>query len=215
MLENLSFKQKIIFFIILSIMVCFIIYYIYTNLSSEDDTVLLLENSINTNYYKNDLYNESTLSITAQNTRSIIVYICGCVNENKNVTLIEGSRISDAIEAAGGLTNDADLTNINLAYILEDGEKIYIPHKNEKTEDYPSDISFSISSNSKTTKKTNINKASQAELELVPGIGPSTALKIINYRKENGNFKKIEDIKNVSGIGDLKYEQMKNYISVK
>ena len=85
----------------------------------------------------------------------------------------------------------------------------------KKKEDYPSDISSYISSNSKTTTKTNINKASQAELELVPGIGPSTALKIINYRKENGNFKKIEDIKNVSGIGDLKYEQMKNYISVK
>lgn len=215
MLENLNFKQKIIFFIILSIMVCFIIYYIYTNLSSEDDTDLLLDNSLNTNYYKNDIYNESTLSITTQNTRSIIVYICGCVNENKNVTLHEGSRVLDAIEAAGGLTNDADLTNINLAYILEDGEKIYIPHKNEKKEDYPSDISSYISSNSKTTTKTNINKASQAELELVPGIGPSTALKIINYRKENGNFKKIEDIKNVSGIGDLKYEQMKNYISVK
>ena len=215
MLENLSFKQKIIFFIILSIMICFIIYYIYTNLSSEDDTDLLLDNSLNTNYYKNDIYNESTLSITTQNTRSIIVYICGCVNENKNVTLHEGSRVLDAIEAAGGLTNDADLTNINLAYILEDGEKIYIPHKNEKKEDYPSDISSYISSNSKTTTKTNINKASQAELELVPGIGPSTALKIINYRKENGNFKKIEDIKNVSGIGDLKYEQMKNYISVK
>ena len=132
MLENLNFKQKIIFFIILSIMVCFIIYYIYTNLSSEDDTDLLLDNSLNTNYYKNDIYNESTLSITTQNTRSIIVYICGCVNENKNVTLHEGSRVLDAIEAAGGLTNDADLTNINLAYILEDGEKIYIPHKNEK-----------------------------------------------------------------------------------
>lgn len=215
MLENLNFKQKIIFFIILSIMVCFIIYYIYTNLSSEDDTDLLLDNSLNTNYYKHDIYNESTLSITTQNTRSIIVYICGCVNENKNVTLHEGSRVLDAIEAAGGLTDDADLTNINLAYILEDGEKIYIPHKNEKKEDYPSDISSSISSSSKTTTKTNINKASQAELELVPGIGPSTALKIINYRKENGNFKKIEDIKNISGIGDLKYDQMKNYISVK
>lgn len=215
MLENLSFKQKIIFFIILSIMICFIIYYIYTNLSSEDDTDLLLENSLNTNYYKNNLYNENTLSTTTQNTQSIIVYICGCVNENKNVTLNQGSRISDAIEAAGGLTDDADLTNINLAYILEDGEKIYIPHKNEKKEDYPSDISSSISSSSKTTTKTNINKASQAELELVPGIGPSTALKIINYRKENGNFKKIEDIKNVSGIGDLKYDQMKSYISVK
>lgn len=215
MLENLSLKQKIIFFIILSIMVCFIIYYIYTNLSTEYNSDILLENTLSANYYKNEPFDKNISSNVTPSSKSIIVYICGCVNENKNVSLVEGSRISDAIDAAGGLTNEADLTNINLAYILEDGEKVYIPSKNEKTEDSQSNTSSSTSYNSKFNAKTNINKANQAELELIPGIGPSTALKIINYRKENGNFKKIEDIKNVSGIGDSKYEQMKSYISVK
>ena len=63
--------------------------------------------------------------------------------------------------------------------------------------------------------KININKATQAELEIIPGIGPSTALKIINYRNENGKFKSIEDVKNISGIGDSKYEKMKDYITIK
>ena len=60
-----------------------------------------------------------------------------------------------------------------------------------------------------------MNKATQAELEIIPGIGPSTALKIINYRNENGKFKSIEDVKNISGIGDSKYEKMKDYITIK
>ena len=65
------------------------------------------------------------------------------------------------------------------------------------------------------TELVNINTATQTQLETLSGIGPSTALKIIKYREENGKFSKIEDIKNVSGIGDSKYEQMKEYISVK
>ena len=75
-------------------------------------------------------------------------------------------------------------------------------------------MSSSTISSSKTTK-ININKATQTELETIPGIGPSTALKIIDYREENGKFNSIEDIKNVSGIGDAKYEKMKDYITVK
>ena len=63
--------------------------------------------------------------------------------------------------------------------------------------------------------KVNINKAGQAELENIPGVGPSTALKIIEYRKQNGKFSSIEDIKNVSGIGDGKYEKIKDYITIK
>ena len=69
-------------------------------------------------------------------------------------------------------------------------------------------------SSSKINSKVNINTATQTELETLPGIGPSLALKIINYRKENGKFSNIEEIKNVSGIGDSKYEKLKNYILI-
>lgn len=225
MLETLSKKQKIIFFIILSIMIGIIIYYIYSTLYTNDYYVLsdnnnlnpyeLIESSNSTNDIDYSIYNNDS------NTSNIVVYICGAVKENKVVTLKENSRICDAIHAAGGLTSNADLTTINLAYILEDGEKIYIPKKGETIQtdstysNSPNSSYSNYSSSSLKDNKININKATQTELETIPGIGPSTALKIINYREENGKFKKIEDIKSVSGIGDSKYEKIKNYISIK
>jgi len=212
MLESLTNKQKIIFYIILSIMLIFIIYYIYSNLyissSNFYDNNTLVNNDllINTN-------NEKVSNSSEIENNLIIVYVCGAVKKNKVVTLKENSRVCDAIDAVGGVTSDADLTNINLAYMLEDGEKIYIPKKGEETQ-----IDSIISSNSSSSiknKKININKATQTELETIPGVGPSTASKIIDYREKNGKFTKIEDIKNVSGIGDAKYENIKEYITIK
>ena len=220
MLEALSQKQKIIFFMVLSIMIIFIIYYIYSTLYKDDFSFnannIINNDLIETNLSDKNIFSENTLD------NFIIVYICGAVKESKVVTLPENSRISDAIEAAGGLKEEADITNINLAYILEDGDKVYIPQKGEELQSESSasstvqNSSYSnYSSTSIKNNKVNINKASQVELETIPGIGPSTALKIIDYRKQNGKFKSIEDIKNVSGIGDAKYEKMKDYITVK
>ena len=209
MLESLTKKQKIIFIIILAIMVGVIIYYIYTTLYANDFSFSYEDN----NLIINDLIEENDINISNlenSDTGTIVVYICGAVNENKVITLKENSRICDAIDAVGGLTDEADLTNINLAYILEDGEKIYIPKKGDEIQN--TTISYT---NSQNSSKININKATQSELETIPGIGPSTALKIIKYREENGKFSKIEDIKNISGIGEAKYEQMKDYISIK
>lgn len=216
MLESLTKKQKIIFFIILSIMILFIVYYIYSTLYKNEFTISSdNENSSlsDAELVENNISHKYELDESDEN--KIIVYICGAVKESKVISLKEDSRIADAIEAVGGLTQDADLTNINLAYILEDGEKIYIPKKGEKIEDTSSTITSSISPSSSKSTKININKATQTELETIPGIGPSTALKIINYRTENGKFATIEDIKNVSGIGDAKFESMKDYICVK
>ena len=202
-------------------MIIFIIYYIYSTLYKDEFSFN------NSNFIDNDLVetNIEDKNIYSENStdNSIIVYICGAVKESKVITLPEDSRISDAIDAVGGLTEDADLTNINLAYILEDGEKIYIPKKgeeppNESSAASSSDQSSSYSNYSATSTKSNkinINKATQTELETIPGVGPSTALKIIEYREQNKKFSSIEDIKNVSGIGDVKYEKMKDYITVK
>lgn len=153
----------------------------------------------------------------------IMVHITGAVKNEGVITLSENSRITDAVEAAGGLTEDADMSKINLACVLEDGMKIRIPSKNdvedvlneEVTED--EQLVESIpEGNTKSEKRiVNINKATQTELETLPGIGPSIALKIINYREENGKFSSIEDLKNVNGIGDSKFENIKNYICVK
>ena len=153
----------------------------------------------------------------------IMVHITGAVKNEGVVKLSENSRITDAIEAAGGLTDDADMSKINLAYVLEDGIKIKIPSKNDVEEVLNEEateneqlVQSIPEGNTKSEKGiVNINKATQTELETLPGIGPSIALKIINYREENGKFSSIEDLKNVNGIGDSKFENIKNYICVK
>ena len=101
--------------------------------------------------------------------------------------------------------------------------KINIPSKNDNsneninnTENYitKEKLNSSNNTNSAKTSKININSATQTELETLPGIGPSTALKIINYRKEKGKFNKIEDIKNVNGIGESKFNKIKEFIKI-
>ncbi len=215
MFENLTKKQKIIFIIIIIFMLIVIIFYLYSTLYKYDNNILYTE--IDNNFITENISEETNSNNLIKNSE-ILVHVSGCVKNNTVVSLPEGSRINDAIEAAGGLTSDADLTNINLAYILEDGEKIYIPKKGEEESQNStvnSEISNTNSSSLKEFSKININKATQTELETIPGIGPSTALKIINYREENGKFKSIEEIKNISGIGDAKYENIKEYVTIK
>ena len=163
----------------------------------------------------------------------ILVHVSGAVNKEGIYELKENSRISDAIEKAGGLKEEADIQDINLAYKLEDGMKIHIPTKQEKEDAKEKNSDISSSSGIKVDKedsiqndskdkggsnglntKVNINTATQAELETLPGIGSSTAMKIIQYRNEKGKFKKIDEVKEVSGMGKSKYEKIKNYINV-
>ena len=148
---------------------------------------------------------------------TIKVYIAGEVNIPGVIELEEGARIEDAIENAGGVKAEANLKNINLAYEVSDGEKIYIPNLAEEESEVEQNNSSNSTSNtnSNSNGKVNINKATATELTSVPGIGASTAQKIITYREENGKFQAIEDVKKVSGIGDSKFESMKDYISVK
>lgn len=173
---------------------------------------------------------ENVLEVAQTNTtketeeKNIFVHIAGCVQKEGMLELSSNSRIADAIEKAGGLTQEADLSDINLAYLLEDGMKIYIPNQNErqennektentaKTESTPS---MQIQDTNTKQNVININTATQEELDTLPGIGPATAAKIIAYRKEKGKFNNKEEIKEVSGIGEAKYEKMKEYISTK
>lgn len=152
----------------------------------------------------------------------IMIHITGAVKNPGILKLKEGYRIAAAIELAGGLTDDADTTSINFAYKVKDGQKIYIPKisdTKEIVEAKNDETSFIIDDGEdnsiNTNKKININTASQSQLMSLSGIGEGTAIKIIEYRTANGKFKSIEDIKNVSGIGNSKYESIKNYICVK
>lgn len=151
-----------------------------------------------------------------EKNETITVHITGEVEYPGVVVLNEGARLIDAIEAAGGEKEEADLNKLNLAYILNDGEKIYVPNKNDDKEDM--DYISSQNSgdeNSNKIKLININTATTEELTKLPGVGESIANKIIAYRIENGKFKNIEEIKEVPGIGDSKYNNIKEMITIK
>ena len=216
--------NKVIIVIISIIIIIFICVFFYTRSNLENEYTEL------ENY--NILQNETNIEKEQEDTSKIFIHVTGAVNNEGVVEIKEGSRIADAVEAANGFSADADISQINLAYQLEDGQKIYIPRitdeklvgdekilqKEYVTDEAGDDIILEdeISNiKSKENEKININTAEQSELEEIPGVGEATAQKIIEYRKVNGKFKTIEDIKNVSGIGDSKFENMKEKICVK
>lgn len=255
-MKNFSKKQKIIFTIISCIVIGILCYYFYnidndfklisteeTDLNSttgdttkkktDKDTDTLNESYQND---ENESYQNEGIESYKEEAEKIIVHISGAVVNEGIVELKNNSRVSDAIEKAGGLKEDANIKDINLAYKLEDGMKIHIPNNVEQEEkenrkidmqenSQTSDMSDYITTsgekqneqilyNSSKELKVNINTATQTELETLPGIGPSTALKIINYRKENGNFTSVEAIKGVSGIGEAKFDNIKDFIVI-
>lgn len=215
MLDNLTKKQKIIVIAIAGIVVIGIMYFIYNKNQVKED--INIENEI--------LVNNVSTNENNTNDDMVIIHITGSVKNPGIVKLKEESRIEDAIEAAGGLTENADITKVNLAYVVEDGTKIKIPSASEEDIgdediiDSKSGDNIIIEENAvpsnNSTQTININKATEKEFETLPGIGPSLASKIIEYRNQNGKFESIEDIKNVNGIGDNKYEKIKDLITVK
>ena len=195
-MESLNLKTKIIIGIAIVIAIVVIGLYFYKE-------------------SKNDYTYDDTLAVTTENeektedeeNEEITIHIIGEVKYPGIVILKSGQRIVDAIEAAGGETEEADLNKLNLAQLLNDGDKIYVPNKSDEIEDYKD-----------TTGKSstvNLNTATLEELTSLPGIGESTAQKIIDYRKQNGKFKTIEDLKNVSGIGESKFDNINDKITVR
>ena len=215
MLDNLTKKQKIIVIAIAAIVAIGIMYFIYNKNQVKED--INIENEI--------LVNSVITNENNTNDEIVIIHITGSVKNPGIVKLKEESRIEDAIEAAGGLTENADITKVNLAYIVEDGTKIKIPSASEEDIgdediiDSKSGDNIIIEENTVSSNNSiqtiNINKATEKEFETLPGIGPSLASKIIEYRNQNGKFGSIDDIKNVNGIGDSKYEKIKDLITVK
>jgi competence protein ComEA len=141
----------------------------------------------------------------------IRVYVSGAVAQPDVYELPAGSIAQDALSAAGGPASDADLNRINLAASLADGEQVYVPHIGEVPTPAPASPGGAESA---PAGPININTASQVELETLPGIGPSIAQRIIEYREANGPYPTIEAIQNVSGIGPSTFEQIKDLITV-
>lgn len=146
---------------------------------------------------------------TLEKPKEVYVHIDGEVVNPGLYKLTTDDRVNDLLVLAGGATDKASLKDVNLAKRLEDEMKIYIPSKDEIVSNEVSGQSGLSSS----TGKINLNTASKDELKTLPGIGDSRADEIIRYR-ENTVFSKLEDIKNISGIGDKTYEKLKDLISV-
>lgn len=160
---------------------------------------------------------ENQLAPNPPEKKMIYVDLKGQVHNPGVIILEEGQRVIDAINKAGGLIEEtADVNTVNLAAVLVDGQVVYVPSKEENLDQKGSSTAnVGISQNSVSTGKINLNTATEAELDTLPGIGPSTAKKIIEYREQNNRFTAIEDILNISGIGEKKFEQIKELIEVR
>ena len=177
------------------------------------------------NVIKDDVQNAGAQEKSVEESKKaddvIYIHIVGEVRNQGVVTLNKGQRIMDAIEKAGGVTEEADLSKVNLAFVLSDGQKVRIPSVNDEAgsgeEFVTAGGGYNVvqgGSGGSVGVKVNINNASQTELETISGVGPSLAAKIINYREKNGKFRSIEELKNISGIGDAKFEGMKDFVEV-
>lgn len=157
-----------------------------------------------------------TLSSAALEVPSyIFVDISGAVKTPGVLKVEADTRVYQAIQMSGGLIKEADPTGINMAAKLEDEDKIYVPEINEiQPKGGASYEQASFSGKGEGNDMININKATNEQLQELTGVGPSTAGKIISYRESYGGFKTIEDIKNVSGIGEKTFAKFRDNICI-
>ena len=186
-------------FIAIAVVLCVVITGIVYIVSGRDTKATVFEE------------NTTTIEVTAPTVNDgveelIYVYVCGQVNNPGIVELRKGARIYEAINIAGGITENGNPDAINQAKPVEDGQMIYVPMIGEE---YTSENVESVGD-----KLVNINTAPVSELTTLPGIGESRANDIISYRDSNGGFKTIEDIMKVPGIKEAAFSRIKDYIKV-
>ena len=176
-----------------------------------DDRIELVvtDSVISTSDEADSHFDSSDDSTKDDSNTDIYVHICGAVINPGVYQVPAGTRVYQALELAGGSSDDAYLSGINLADKLADGQKVYIPAEGENAEGI-----LSIDSGGVQSVMININTASEAELMTLPGIGQSRAKDIINYRVKNGLFESINDIMKVSGIKEAAFEKIKDLIKV-
>ena len=224
-MKNFNKRQKIIVICICIVLIGTIVYCVYASQNVNNEEIFFDGKTDNQEDALNNVLEDKNEE-EKEKTKDVTVYITGAVNTPGVYILPEGSRIADVIDKAGGLADDADTGAVNLAYVIEDGMHIILPRKNEEEKEYiTTESGLDVNNTTKksddggnkqiSSAKIKINTATKEQLETLTGIGPSTADKIIEYRKEKGNFKSAEDIKNVNGIGESKYNKIKDKICVK
>jgi competence protein ComEA len=156
------------------------------------------------------------------NHSPVFVHVCGAVKQPGVYELTGNKRVFEAVELAGGLSEDAAVSYINLARVVEDGERLYVPSQEEidRLKDGGLDINLFLeeaqntgsNSTSESSGKVNINLAGLDELMTLSGIGPSKARSIMDYREQQGGFNTIEELMNVSGIGVSTFEKIRDFV---
>ncbi|HFI0461553.1 TPA: helix-hairpin-helix domain-containing protein [Streptococcus suis] len=157
---------------------------------------------------------EETSAETSEESSQLVVDVKGSVVKPGLYTLAAGARVNDAVEAAGGLTSQADPKSINLAQKLSDESVVYVASKDENISVVTSTTASSAMSQEGNESKVNLNTATEADLQTISGIGAKRAADIIAYREANGGFKSVDDLNNVSGIGDKTMESIRPYVTV-
>lgn len=145
---------------------------------------------------------------TSESAR-LVVHAAGAIHRPGVYELDAGSRVADLLEAAGGTLPEADLDSLNLAAVLSDGEKVLVLRRGEAT---PTPAGAGGAETSRA--KVNLNTASAAELDALPGIGPATAEAIIRHREQRGRFRSVSDLLDVRGIGEAKLSQLRPLVTV-
>ncbi|MFL0247441.1 helix-hairpin-helix domain-containing protein [Candidatus Clostridium stratigraminis] len=198
-------KQKIIgSVVILLVLIGFLVVGLYINRPK------------NHKLEEQDIFVDSIPSEIMQKTDSkmVTVYIQGEIKKPGVYSLSSGSILNDLVKAAGGFTdNAAPDTKLNLAKKLKDEDYFFVEGKSDNLPKLGN--SEAIPTNNKGSNKVNINTASAAELDTLPGIGPTTAQKIIDYREKNGQYTSIEDLKKIGGIGDKTLDKFRDNIDIR
>lgn len=182
------------------------------SLEDMDDSQFDEENGLQEDESVTEAESSANVGSDEEDINYIYVHICGAVKNPDVYQVKESTRLIEVIQKAGGLTKEAAGDYMNQAAIVMDGEQVYIPTKEEAQElNIPTPLT-----NSEDTGdgKINLNTASKSELMTLTGIGEAKANSIIDFREKNGDFKKIEDIKKISGIKDSIYNKIYEYITV-
>lgn len=181
------------------------------------DVQQLTEQTSSSSSYKDEKSNKSNeISQTDTEDQLVTVDVKGAVKKPGVYQLQSNSRVHDALEKAGGMTEEADLKSINQAQKLSDEAVVYVAKVGENTVDVTASAPTSATSGTSQTKSAlvNLNTATEADFQTISGIGQKRAQDIIAYREANGRFKSVDDLKNVSGIGAKTLEKLKEYVTV-
>ncbi len=208
---NFSNQEKMTITLLLIVIIIGAGIVLYRNINNEENITINRASDISENSFPAQI-----------ETPSVIIHITGAVKSPGVYQLKSTDRVVDAIKIAGGETGEANLDLINLAALLKDGQKIVIPYKTysedgeeiNKNKDYAIEaVSYAATTDS-ISGKININTANAVMLQTLPGIGPVLSERIVEYRNQNGFFGIIDDIKDVSGIAEKKFEGIKDLICV-